>query len=185
MIMQVTPTSLGGVVEIVPSVYPDSRGCFFESYHINRYRDVGIERPFVQDNISYSIKDTLRGLHLQHPNDQGKLVQVIRGEILDVAVDVRRGSATFGKWVAATLSEDNKKQLYIPEGFAHGFCVTSDEAYVLYKCTEFYSPEDELGILWSDPFIAISWPTRMPLLSPKDSQSLPLKEIDPIKLPSI
>lgn len=183
--MQIIPTSLEGVMEIVPSVFPDSRGFFFESYNHKRYQDIGIEDTFVQDNISYSIKDTLRGLHLQHPNGQGKLVQVIRGEIIDVAVDVRIGSTTFGQWVAAHLSETNKKQLYIPKGFAHGFCVTSKDAHVLYKCTEFYSPGNELGILWSDPFLGISWPTKAPLLSPKDSQNLPLREIDPIKLPSI
>ena len=182
--MEIKPTTLPGVLEIVPAVYSDSRGYFMETYQLLRYHDNGLNQPFVQDNLSYSVKDTLRGLHLQHPNDQGKLVQVIQGEIYDVAVDVRRNSETFGKWIGVTLSDVNKKQLYIPEGFAHGFCVTSHEAYVLYKCTAYYSPECEVGILWSDPLINIEWPTKMPLLSLKDAQNQALKEIAPSQLPA-
>lgn len=183
--MQLIPTRLPGVLEILPKVFSDSRGYFLETFQHQRYQEIGIKQPFVQDNLSYSVKDTLRGLHLQHPHGQGKLVQVIKGEIFDVAVDVRSGSDTFGQWVGALLSETNRKQLYIPEGFAHGFCVTSQDAYVVYKCTEYYSPANEVGVLWSDPFIGIEWPTQAPLLSPKDSQNLPLKEIPPSKLPSV
>ena len=183
--MQIIPTDLSDVIEIVPDVYSDSRGYFLETYQSLRYQANGIKFSFVQDNLSYSVKNTLRGLHLQYPNDQGKLIQVIKGEIYDVAVDVRKNSPTFGKWVGVVLSDTNIKQLFIPEGFAHGFYVTSEEAYVLYKCTAYYSSECELGILWSDPSIGIDWPTMTPLLSPKDTLNLPLNEIIPSQLPSI
>lgn len=183
--MQIIPTALDGVVEIVPGVYSDSRGYFLETYQYLRYHANGVTAPFVQDNLSRSTKDTLRGLHLQHPKAQGKLVCVVMGEIFDVAVDVRRNSPTFGQWVGVVLSGDNKKQIYIPPGFAHGFCVTSAEAYVWYKCTDYYSPEDEVGILWSDASIGIKWPARSPLLSNKDAENLPLNEISPSKLPSM
>ncbi len=183
--MKIFPTALDGVVEILPDVYSDSRGYFLETYQFLRYQAKGIVPSFVQDNLSRSIKDTLRGLHLQHPKNQGKLVCAVKGEIFDVAVDVRKDSPTFGQWVGVTLSEDNKKQIYIPPGFAHGFCVTSSEAYVWYKCTDYYSPEDEVGILWSDASIGINWPTRSPLLSNKDAENLPLNKISPSKLPSM
>ena len=157
--MQTIPTRISDVIEIVPDVYSDSRGYFLETYQNLRYGISGIESSFVKDNFSYSVKNTLRGLHLQHPNGQDKLVQVIKGEIYDVAVDARVNSPTFGQWVGVVLSDTNIKQLYVPKGFAHGFCVISDEAYVLYKCSNYYSSENELGILWSDPSIGIDWPT--------------------------
>jgi dTDP-4-dehydrorhamnose 3,5-epimerase len=183
--MQTIPTRISDVIEIVPDVYSDSRGYFLETYQNLRYGISGIESSFVQDNFSYSVKNTLRGLHLQHPNGQDKLVQVIKGEIYDVAVDARVNSPTFGQWVGVVLSDTKIKQLYVPKGFAHGFCVISDEAYVLYKCSNYYSSENELGILWSDPSIGIDWPTQTPLLSSKDAQNSPLNEIIPSRLPSI
>jgi dTDP-4-dehydrorhamnose 3,5-epimerase len=182
--MQIIPTNLPDVIEVIPDVYSDSRGYFLETYQNIRYKANGIKFSFVQDNLSYSKKNTLRGLHFQHPNGQGKLIQVVKGEIYDVAVDVRRNSPTFGQWVGVVLSDTDIKQLFVPAGFAHGFYVISKEAYVLYKCTEYYSSECELGILWSDPFIGIDWPTQTPLISPKDGRNLPLNEIVPSQLPS-
>jgi len=182
--MRTIPTRISDVIEIVPDVYSDSRGYFLETYQGLRYESSGIETAFVQDNLSYSVKNTLRGLHLQHPNDQDKLVQVIKGEIYDVAVDARINSPTFGQWVGVVLSDTDIKQLFVPKGFAHGFYVISDDAYVLYKCSDYYSSENEVGILWSDPSIGINWPTQTPLLSSKDAQNLPLNEITPSRLPS-
>ena len=147
------------------------------------FRSLGI-RSFVQDNLSYSTIDTLRGLHYQYPNAQAKLVQVIKGEIFDVAVDIRRGSPTFGEWTGVHLSDENQRQFFVPEGFAHGFCVISDTASVVYKCTDFYAPESEKGIIWSDPDIGIEWPVKEPLLSPKDSQYPCLKDITTNNLPN-
>lgn len=159
---------LPGVVVVEPDVYRDSRGYFLESYQAEKYRAAGIVGPFVQDNESRSTVGTLRGLHLQHRRPQGKLIRVIDGEIWDVAVDVRRGSPSFGRWAAVTLSSDNFKQVYVPPGFAHGFCVLSAVARVEYKCTEFYDPSDEIGIAWNDPALGIAWPVRDPLLSERD-----------------
>jgi dTDP-4-dehydrorhamnose 3,5-epimerase len=166
--MQITKTPLQGLLIIDPEVFGDERGYFLETHHQNRYRDAGIDRIFVQDNLSFSGKNTLRGLHFQRTRPQAKLVQAVTGEIFDVAVDIRPGSATFGQWSGVHLSERNKRQLFVPEGFAHGFCVLSDSAHIIYKCSDEYVPQDEGGILWSDPAIGIAWPVKNPLLSAKD-----------------
>lgn len=154
-----------------------------ETYHREKYAAKGLDQSFVQDNLSYSARSTLRGLHYQYPNAQAKLVQALKGEIYDVAVDIRQGSPSFGQWAGAHLSDENKNQLFIPQGFAHGFCVISDTALVVYKCSSFYAPESEKGIFWSDPDIGIDWPVKDPLLSPKDSHSPCLKDIPPDCLP--
>lgn len=166
--MQVKTTHLPGVRIIEPKVFDDERGFLLESYHTRRYVEAGIPGYFVQDNHSRSRRGVLRGLHYQRSYPQGKLVWVTRGEVFDVAVDIRQGSPTFGCWVGVTLSEENHRQLYIPPGFAHGFCVLSDTADLLYKCTDFYHPEDERGILWCDPDLGIDWPVMTPILSKKD-----------------
>jgi dTDP-4-dehydrorhamnose 3,5-epimerase len=168
--VRVVPTAVPEVVVIEPDVHVDGRGFFLESYHADRYREHGIVDPFVQDNHSRSLAGTLRGLHLQIRHPQGKLVRVIEGEIFDVAVDVRRGSPTFGRWVGVTLSAANFRQCYIPAGFAHGFCVVSAVAQVEYKCTDRYDPSAEIGVAWNDPALAITWPTGEPLLSARDRQ---------------
>jgi dTDP-4-dehydrorhamnose 3,5-epimerase len=167
--MKFTETSLSGVFLLEPDVFKDQRGYFMETYHHEKYVSGGIDRIFVQDNHSYSIKGTLRGLHYQFPHTQGKLVLALSGEIYDVAVDIRNGSPTFGQWIGVYLSSGNRHQIYIPEGFAHGFCVTSESASVLYKCTDFYYPQCDQGVLWSDPRLGIDWPVKEPLLSPKDA----------------
>ena len=166
--MQVIPTKLPGVVIIEPDVHRDGRGFLVETFHADRYRRHGIGGPFVQDNHSRSTGGTLRGLHLQHPHAQGKLIRVIAGVIFDVAVDVRRGSPTFGRWVGVTLSAENFRQCYVPAGFAHGFCVVGEIAEVIYKSTDVYDPASEVGIAWNDPSLAIDWPVREPSLSPRD-----------------
>lgn len=166
--MRFVASDLPGVVIVEPDVHRDSRGYFLESFQTEKYRAAGIARPFVQDNESRSTLGTLRGLHLQRRRPQGKLIRVIDGEIWDVAVDVRRGSPTFGRWAGVTLSAENFKQCYVPPGFAHGFCVTSPIARVEYKCTELYDPTDELGVAWNDPALAIRWPVHEPLLSDRD-----------------
>lgn len=175
--MRVTPTSIDGVLVIEPDVHSDGRGFFVETYQAERYQRFGIDGPFVQDNHSRSIGGTLRGLHLQVRRPQGKLVRVTEGEVFDVAVDVRRGSPSFGRWVAVTLSADNFKQCYIPPGFAHGFCVLTPVAQLEYKCTEVYDPAGEIGIAWNDPVLAIAWPIREPLLSPRDMRHPTLAEL--------
>lgn len=172
--MNVLRTELDGVLIIEPRVFGDARGFFFESYHAERYAQSGIPVTFVQDNHSRSILGTIRGLHYQFRRPQAKLIRVIQGAVFDVAVDIRRGSPTFGKWVGVELSAANKRQLFIPAGFAHGFCVLEDKTEVEYKCTDYYVPEDQHGVLWSDPTIAIPWPTRQPILSDKDQAYLPL-----------
>jgi dTDP-4-dehydrorhamnose 3,5-epimerase len=172
--VNVITTHLPGVLVLEPKVFGDARGFFLETYREERYRELGIVGPFVQDNWSRSRKGILRGLHLQHPKGQGKLVMVTRGSVFDVAVDVRVGSPTFGQWYACELSEENKRQLWIPPGFAHGFCVTSDECDFVYKCTEAYAPECERSIQWNDPAIGIRWPLEAPLLSKKDEAAQPL-----------
>lgn len=174
--MNVIQTALPGVLLLEPKVFGDARGFFLETYRAERYRELGIPGPFVQDNWSRSRRGILRGLHLQHPKAQGKLVMVTRGSVFDVAVDVRRGSPHFGKWVGYDLSEENKRQLWIPPGFAHGFCVTSDECDFLYKCTEIYAPENERTVLWNDPAIGVQWPVTTPVLSKKDEAGLPLAQ---------
>lgn len=182
--MRVTPTApLAEVLLIEPDVFGDARGYFFETWQEKRYTELGLPAKFVQDNVSRSQKGILRGLHLQEPYGQGKLVQVLDGEVFDVAVDVRVGSATFGKWVGERLSGDNHKQLYVPPGFAHGFCVLSDSALLQYKCTDLYHPETEISVLWNDPQLAIDWPVREPVLSKKDAAAQPLSLIPRERLP--
>jgi len=181
--MHVTPTALPSVLLIEPAVFGDARGYFFETWHRQRYSQHGMPRDFVQDNVSRSARGILRGLHLQEPHAQGKLVQVLEGEVFDVAVDVRVGSPTFGRWAGERLSSDNHRQLYIPEGFAHGFCVISESALLQYKCTELYHPETELSIAWNDPELGIEWPTREPLLSAKDRAATRLSDIPRERLP--
>ena len=167
--MNVVKTSLPGCVIIEPKVFGDERGFFLETFNASRYADlVGISLPFVQDNHSRSSKGVLRGLHFQKTKPQGKLVRVARGEVFDVAVDIRSGSSTFGQWEGVILSEENKKQFWVPPGFAHGFVVLSDVADFEYKCTDYYDPSDEGSILWSDPYLGIDWPVENPVLSDKD-----------------
>jgi dTDP-4-dehydrorhamnose 3,5-epimerase len=181
--MKITPQVLPEVLLIEPQVFGDERGYFKETYHATRYAEVGITLPFVQDNVSRSRHGILRGLHLQSPHAQGKLVSVSEGEVFDVAVDVRVGSPNFGKWTGATLSAQNHLQLYIPPGFAHGFLVTSESAVFVYKCTDLYHPECELGIAFDDPAIGIRWPISAPVVGEKDRKNLPLAEVDPARLP--
>ena len=181
--MKLTETELKGVLIIEPSVYEDARGFFLETYHQNRYREFGILPDFVQDNISFSKKRTLRGLHYQHPQDQAKLVQVAKGTVFDVVVDIRLGSPTFGKWSGTYLSGEESRQIFIPEGFAHGFCVISDYAVFMYKCSDFYARECERGILWSDPDLNIKWPVENALLSEKDMKLPRLKDLANDMLP--
>ena len=165
------------VILIEPRVFQDERGFFKETYKYSEFAAFGITERFVQDNHSRSVKGVLRGLHYQNPpKAQGKLVRVIVGGIFDVAVDIRVGSPTYGKWVGVKLSAENKRMLYIPPGFAHGFCVLSDVAEVVYKVTEEYAPECEAGIIWNDPEIGIAWPIERPILSPKDAAWPPLRE---------
>jgi dTDP-4-dehydrorhamnose 3,5-epimerase len=171
------PSAIPGVIVIEPDVHEDPRGLFFETYHVDKYRAGGISEVFVQDNQSKSAGGTVRGLHLQLGRPQGKLIRVIEGEIFDVAVDVRRGSPTFGKWVGVTLSAANFKQCYVPKGFAHGFAVVSDVAQVEYKCTDVYDAASEIGIAWNDPAIGIAWPVSAPLLSDRDRRHPRLADI--------
>lgn len=175
--MRFVSTEIPGVVIVEPDVHRDSRGYLLETYHSEKYRAAGIPGPFVQDNHSRSVVGTLRGLHLQLQHPQGKLVRVIEGEILDVAVDVRRGSPTFGRWVSVVLSAEDFKQCYIPPGFAHGFCVTSPVAQVEYKCTDIYHPRSEIGVAWNDPALAIPWPVSEPILSDRDRRYSSLAEL--------
>jgi len=183
MALRFIKTTLPGVLLIEPDVFADARGFFMETHHQRKYGEAGIDRPFVQDNRSHSKRFVLRGLHYQLHHPQGKLVYVVSGEIFDVAVDIRRGSPTFGRWEGLYLSSENKRQLFVPEGFAHGFCVMSETADVLYKCTDFYRPDDERGIVWTDPTIDIVWPVDAPLLSSRDSGYPPLQEIPDHLLP--
>lgn len=167
--MKVTPTKLPGVLIIEPRVFEDHRGCFLETYHRERYAAAGIDGHFVQDNYSRSQQGTLRGLHYQWRRPQAKLVWSSQGEVFDVAVDVRAGSPTLGQWVGVHLDGKSKRQVYVPAGYAHGFCVLSETAEVLYKCTDFYDPEGEAGVLWNDPALGIAWPSLATNLSPKDA----------------
>jgi dTDP-4-dehydrorhamnose 3,5-epimerase len=175
--MKVIETGLPGVLIIEPKLFADQRGFFFESFKADRYASAGISGPFVQDNISRSLRGVLRGLHLQNPKCQGKLVSILRGCVLDVAVDVRRGSPTFGQHVAVELSEDNRRQLWVPRGFAHGYVVRSEVADLFYKCDEFYSPADEITVRWNDPAIGVAWGVDSPVLSPRDAKALLLGEL--------
>jgi dTDP-4-dehydrorhamnose 3,5-epimerase len=181
--MKALSTELEGVLIIEPRVFGDHRGFFLETYQQRRYRDSGIEAHFVQDNLSFSVRRTLRGLHYQFPNEQAKLVQVLDGEIYDVAVDIRYGSPTFGRYVGVVLSSQNHRQLYIPKGFAHGFCVLSDTALFAYKCDDYYAPEHDGGICWNDPQISIGWPLTDPILSDRDGRFPSLSQIEPHRLP--
>lgn len=176
-------TALPGVLLLAPEVFADARGNFRELYRRDACTAAGIPGEFVQDNQSHSVQGVLRGLHYQTRRPQAKLVCVLRGTILDVVVDIRRGSPTFGRHLAVELSEENHRQVFVPAGYAHGFCVISAEADVLYKCTDFYDAGGEGGVLWSDPALAIPWPTRTPLLSPKDLIHPHLSDIPPHLLP--
>ena len=171
------------VIIVEPDAYKDDRGYFLEMYHELSYGKHGMPARFVQDNVSFSTKGVLRGLHYQLMKPQGKLIMVISGEIFDVAVDVRRGSPTFGKSLNIHLSSRNSRQLYIPKGFAHGFCVLSEAAYVYYKCTEYYDPSSERGLVWNDPSLAIQWPFKEPVLSAKDKSYPVLDHIPEEDLP--
>jgi dTDP-4-dehydrorhamnose 3,5-epimerase len=176
-------TAISGVLLLRPKVFRDERGFFFESYHQKRFADLGITEDFVQDNHSRSRRGTLRGLHYQLNHPQAKLCRVTAGEVFDVAVDIRRGSPTFGKWVGAVLSAENQQEIYIPAGFAHGFSVLSETAEFLYKCSDFYYPEDDRGVLWNDPQLKIDWRVSDPMISPKDKQFQPLAKIAAELLP--
>ena len=175
--MRFVETSIPGLIVIEPDVHRDDRGFFLETFHAAKYANAGLPRVFAQDNHSSSVKHTLRGLHLQLRRPQGKLVRVVAGAIWDIAVDLRRGSPTFGRWAAEELRADSFKQLYVPPGFAHGFCVLTDTAEVLYKCTELYDPADEIGIAYDDATLAISWPVEDPIVSPRDQRHPSLHEV--------
>ena len=166
-----------------PKVFRDDRGFFLETYHKKKYQGQGMPSEFVQDNLSFSRKDTLRGLHYQLPHEQAKLVQVLKGHVFDVTVDIRHGSPSFGRWIGIYLSADNLRQLFVPAGLAHGFCVISDTALFSYKCSDFYAPDCERGVLWDDPDLAIDWPVKEPVLSEKDAKYPRLKDIPVERLP--
>ncbi|HLM46497.1 MAG TPA: dTDP-4-dehydrorhamnose 3,5-epimerase [Myxococcaceae bacterium] len=175
--MNVLTTELAGLLIIEPKVFGDERGFFLETFNAQRYAEAGIPGPFVQDNYSRSVKGTLRGLHFQEPQPQGKLVSVVAGAVWDVAVDIRKGSPTFGKWVGVELTADNKRQFWVPPGFAHGFYVLSESADFQYKCTALYAPQHDRGLRWDDPDLAISWPlSGSPKLSAKDAAAPRLKD---------
>jgi len=174
--MQIKPTPLDGMLILEPQIFEDERGYFMETHHNQRFQSADIDCTFVQDNLSFSKKNVLRGLHFQKTKPQAKLIQAVSGGIFDVGVDLRKGSPTFGKWFGVVLSEENKRQFFVPEGFAHGFCVLSQSAHVAYKCSDFYDPQDEGGLHWSDPDIAIDWPLKDPIISAKDCQFGYLKD---------
>lgn len=175
--MKVIETTLPGVLIIEPKVFGDHRGFFIETFQVERYREAGIALPFVQDNHSRSPRGVLRGLHFQHTRPQGKLVSVSRGAVYDVAVDIDPKSPTCGQFVGVELNDENHRQLWIPPGYAHGFCVLSEMADFQYKCTEFYFPEDEGGLLWNDPDVGIPWPEQVPRLSSKDQDNPSLRQL--------
>ena len=181
--MKVTHTDLPEVLLVEPLIFADGRGYFGEVFSARRYAALGIDGPFAQDNVTFSRNGVLRGLHFQHPNGQGKLVYVLRGEVFDVAVDVRVQSARFGRWASAVLSAANHAQIFIPAGFAHGFVVTSTDAIVAYKCTDYYAPQSEQSIRWDDPDIGIAWPVAAPQLSARDESAPLLREIPRDRLP--
>lgn len=183
--MKVRPGGLSGTYLIEPDVFADERGVFFESWREERFAAAGIARRFVQDNVSFSKKGVLRGMHYQHPRAQGKLIFVLEGEIYDVSVDVRRGSATFGRWQGVRLSAENRLQVFLPPGLAHGFFVLSEGALLLYKCTDVYCPEAERGLLWNDPDIGIEWPVSEPLVSARDAAFPRLSQIPDNHLPPL
>ncbi len=181
--MNFNKTNLPGVILIEPKVFSDNRGFFMETFQKQLYKEAGIDHEFVQDNLSYSKKGTLRGLHYQYPNSQGKLVSVAFGSVFDVAVDIRKGSPTFGNWYGVEISAENKRHLWIPPGFAHGFCVTSETAVFVYKCTDYYNQQAEHTILWNDDTLSIKWPFSEPVVSGKDTQGTPLNKIAKENLP--
>jgi dTDP-4-dehydrorhamnose 3,5-epimerase len=181
--MKTKETRLPGVLVLEPDVFSDVRGFFLETFNSMRYEQAGIRGPFVQDNVSFSKEGVLRGLHFQYPQSQGKLIQVLSGEVVDVAVDIRVGSPTFGQWVSEVLSAENHRQMYIPPGFAHGYCVTSETAVFSYKCTDFYNAATESGIIWNDPDLNIDWPIAEPILSTKDANYPRLEDLPRDKLP--
>lgn len=166
--MKVTPLDIPDLKRIEPAVFADERGTFYELFSVARYRDAGLPTTFVQDNVSRSARGVIRGLHYQLRQPQGKLITALVGSVFDVMVDIRKGSPTFGRWAATELDAREGHQLWVPPGFAHGFCALSDHAAVLYKCTDFYAPDDQCGIAWDDPDLAISWPTEAPILAPRD-----------------
>lgn len=180
--MRVETTPLAGVLVLEPRVFRDARGFFAETWREERYAELGIAGPFVQDNLSFSRRGVLRGLHFQNPSPQGKLVGVLQGEIFDVAVDLRLGSPTFGHWVGRVLGAEPMRQMWVPEGFAHGFLVLSETALVSYKCTRAYAPQHEHGLRWDDPQLGIKWPLAEPILSEKDAAAPRLAEIPPEQL---
>lgn len=171
------------VIVIEPTIFADDRGYFFEGFQSKRYKEIGIQESFVQDNYSRSAKNTVRGLHYQLHYPQGKLVGVTAGSVLDIIVDIRLGSPTFGKWISIELNDQNIRQVYIPKGFAHGFCVLSDTADFYYKCTDYYMPNDDYGIAWNDTFINIAWPVAVPIMSKKDMNYAFLQSISEHQLP--
>ncbi len=181
--MQILPTALEGIFIIEPEIFADNRGFFMETYSRLRYREAGLKAEFVQDNISHSVQNTLRGLHYQVTRPQAKLIQVLSGDVYDVVVDLRPWSTTFTKWKSFHLSSENKKQLFISEGFAHGFCVLSESALLQYKCSDFYDPADEGGILWNDKNLGIAWPAADPIVSEKDCKLPALSMVACDKLP--
>lgn len=178
--MEIAETRLPGVLLVQPPVFRDRRGYFLESWNERRFQDAGIEGRFVQDNVSFSTRGVLRGLHFQDPHPQSKLVSVLHGEVWDVVVDVRRGSPTFGRWEGHTLSAANALQLYVPPGFAHGFTVHSDTAVFAYKCGEYYRPDTEQTLLWNDPDLGIEWPVREPIVSDKDRAGVRFRDLFPV-----
>jgi dTDP-4-dehydrorhamnose 3,5-epimerase len=175
--MKVISTAIPEVIVFEPQVFTDSRGYFLETYQEQKYKDAGVPKSFVQDNQSGSIAKVLRGLHFQLKHPQGKLVRVTKGEVFDVAIDLRRKSPTFGQWHGEVLSAENRRQMYIPENFAHGFCVLSNSAEFLYKCTDYYHPGDEVGLIWNDAEIGVRWPIADPILSEKDVKLPTLAEV--------
>ena len=175
--MKVTLLEPPGPLLIEPTVHRDARGYFLETYHASKYEQAGMPGPWLQDNHSFSRRGTLRGLHAQSRQPQGKLVRALEGEIFDVAVDIRRGSPTLGRWVGVRLSGATGRQLYVPPGFAHGFCVLSESVHVEYKCTRLYDPDDEIVVAWNDPEVGIAWPVSAPTLSPRDAAAPALREL--------
>jgi len=180
--MNVEETKLEGVLLVTPQIFGDDRGFFMETYNREKAIELGLPAEFLQDNHSKSSKGVLRGLHYQNPQWQGKLVRVVQGEIYDVAVDIRSDSPTFGESVGVYLNDDNKQQLYVPPGFAHGFLVTSDTTEVIYKCTSLYAPDQEASLLWNDPDLGIDWPIDSPILSAKDTNAMRLKDLPPLRV---
>lgn len=181
--MKVIETDVAGVLIVEPTVFSDNRGFLMETFQAERYAEAGVPGPFVQDNLSFSQYGILRGLHFQYPQAQGKLVYVLHGKVFDVAVDIRSNSPHFGRWFGIELSAENNRQLWVPPGFAHGFCVTSQTALCAYKCTDYYNPACEMGIRWDDPKLRITWPIAQPSLSDKDAKGVLLAEIPVDRLP--